>query len=374
MTSSKINLETSEARTSVARIRVAVLFGGPTGEHDVSCASAASIMQYLDRSRFEVTPIRVTREGVWVVGKDDPSFTVVDVPAILAMTAQDSKPSGRAGRLLAGIEAFGQVDVAFPAFHGPYGEDGKVQALLELVGIPYVGNGVAASSVGMDKEWTKTVLSAAGLSVADGIVLNEGEDTIGAADRARLGLPVFVKPAREGSSIGVSRVDEWAQVDQAIATARLSDRKILVEAAVKGREFDIAVLQHPDGRLVCGPPLEIRVQGDGIFDYAAKYQGPSDVLQFPDDLDPQVTALLQEQARLVFRTLGCTGLLRVDFFVRDGGETVQPVVNEVNTFPGFTSKSQYPRIFQAAGLDFTSLLTVLVDTGLATKRPGSTEG
>jgi D-alanine-D-alanine ligase len=355
---------------SSARTQIAVLFGGPSAEHDVSCASAASIVQHLDRARFEVTPIRVTREGTWVVGKDDPSFSVVDVPAIVSMTAEDGSPD-RAGRLMAGIEALGQVDVAFPAFHGRYGEDGMVQSLLELVGVPYVGNGVASSVVGMDKEWTKTLLRDAGLSVADGIVLNDGEDRVADADRDRLGLPVFVKPAREGSSIGVSRLDDWAQLDQALVAARRSDRKVLVEAAVRGRELDIAVLQHPDGRLSCGPPLEIRVEGGGMFDFEAKYHGPDGTLRFPDDLNPQVTALLQKQACQVFEILGCTGLLRVDFFLDEDGDSVRPIINEVNTFPGFSARSQFPRIFHAAGLEFTDLLTVLVDTALATTRTGS---
>jgi D-alanine-D-alanine ligase len=353
---------------TTARTRIAVLFGGPSAEHDVSCASAASIVQHLDRSRFEVTPIRVTREGAWVVGKDDPSFAVVDVPAVLSMTAQDGAPARGADRLMPGIEALNQVDVAFPAFHGRYGEDGMVQSLLELVGVPYVGNGVAASVVGMDKEWTKSLLREAGLSVADGVVLTNADDRVSDVDRARLGLPVFVKPAREGSSVGVTRVDDWVQLDQAIATARRSDGKVLVEAAVRGRELDIGVLQHPDGTISCGPPLEIRIEGGGMFDFEAKYHGPDGVLRFPDDLDPQVVAELQEQACRVFQILGCTGLLRVDFFLREDGDALRPVVNEVNTFPGFSARSQFPRILQATGLEFAELLTVMVDTALATTR------
>ena len=363
-------MSTSE---SSARTRIAVLFGGPSAEHDVSCASAASIVQHLDRARFEVTPIRVTEEGAWVVGKDDPSLAVVDVPAVLGMTAQDGVPATGAERLLAGIQALNQVDVAFPAFHGRYGEDGMVQALLELVGVPYVGSGVAASAVGMDKEWTKILLREAGLSVADGVVLRKDEDRVSDVDRARLGLPVFVKPAREGSSIGVTRVDDWADLDQAIAVARRCDRKVLVEEAVRGRELDVAVLEHPDGRISCGPPLEIRIDGGGMFDFEAKYHGPDGVLRFPDDLDPQVVALLQAQACQIFELLGCTGLLRVDFFLRADGDTVRPVVNEVNTFPGFSARSQFPRIIQAAGLEFRDLLTVMVDTALATTRTGTPE-
>ena len=366
---------------STPKQRIAVLFGGPSAEYDVSCSTAANIVQNLDRSQFEVTPIRVTRQAVWVVGKDDPNYPVVDVAALLAMTPDPGERSGpatlatrqtRASALAAGIEALQQVDVVIPALHGPYGEDGTVQALLDLIGVPYVGCGVAASLAGMDKVWTKILLTAAGLSVADGVVLtgedDEPGDLIGEADRARLGLPVFVKPAREGSSIGVSKVEDWALLADAVALARRSDRKVLVEPQIRGREIDIAVLEYPDGRLVCGPPMEIRVE-TGIFDYAAKYQ-TGDSLYFPTDLDPQVTEHLHEVARTVFRTLGCAGLLRVDFFLcqDDAGGPAQLIVNEVNTFPGCTPKSQYPRIWQQAGLEFAEVLTVLVDTATAARR------
>lgn len=336
-----------------ARIRIAVLFGGPSSEHDVSCGSAASIVQFLDRDRFEVTPIRVTRDGMWAVGKDDPAVAVVDVPALLEMTPLTRPDS--VWSLAVALEALSQVDVVLPAFHGRFGADGTVQALLELIGVPYVGNGIASSAVAMDKAWTKVLLSAAGLVVADGVLLEGLADDLPEAVRDVLGLPVFVKPAREGSSIGVSRVDQWSELDAALAIARECDSRVLVEAAVSGREVDIAVLQRPNGEVVCGPPLEIRLEA----------------LQIPADLDPEVTAALQEQAIQAFRALGCTGLLRVDFFLRPNGDRLQPIVNEVNTFPGFTSVSQYPQIWKAAGLDFTDLLSAMVDTALATVRPGA---
>ena len=358
--------------------RIAVLFGGPTLEHDVSCISAASIVQHLDRERFEVTPVLVTREGVWVVGKDDPSFSTVDVPALLQMTgspevASDGAQSGtaRVADSIAGaIETIARLDIVLPAFHGPYGEGGKVQALLDLIGVPYIGSGMAASAAGMDKHWTKTILIAAGLTVAEGVLLNPGETDLSEADRARLGLPVFVKPVREGSSIGVSRVDDWTQLDDALALAHRSDAKVLIEGAVVGRELDVAVLEQPDGKLVCGPPLEIMVEAAGrFFDYDAKYRPGSAELRVPADLDPETTARLQDHAIRAFRALGCAGLLRVDFFLRAEGDRLQPVVNEVNTFPGFTAMSQYPRIWKAAGLSFTELLSGLVDTALGSPQP-----
>ena len=192
---------------------------------------------------------------------------------------------------------------------------------------------------------------------------------MGEADRARLGLPVFVKPAREGSSIGVTRVRDWAELPAALEAAFAHDSKVLVEAAVIGREVDVAVLEHPDGRVVCGPPLEIVLHDDGVFDYEAKYASEPD-FRIPAELDEETTARLHEQAVLAFRVLGCAGLLRADFFLRavDGGW--QPVVNEVNTFPGFTAFSQYPRIWAAAGLDYPALLTHLITVALAAPRSG----
>ncbi|MBV1853073.1 D-alanine--D-alanine ligase family protein [Catellatospora tritici] len=325
----------------MSTIRLAVIYGGRSGEHDVSCKSAAAILAHLDRVAYDVTELRIDRDGWWHV-------------------------DGVRGGLGDAMRALRGVDVAFPALHGPYGEDGTIQSLLELVGVPYVGNGVFASAAGMDKEFTKKLLAADGLRVAEGLVLRPGVDDVDPIDRVALGLPVFVKPARAGSSLGVTRVDTWEQLPEALATARRSDTKVLVERACPGREIDVAVLQHPDGTVQAGPPLEIRVaDGHGFFDYDAKYTAGQVVFDIPARLDPAVTALLQRRALQVFAALECRGLLRVDFFVPDaatdplGGE---PIVNEVNTFPGFTAASQYPRMWQAAGLPLTKLLDVMIAT------------
>jgi D-alanine-D-alanine ligase len=371
-------------------IRVAVLFGGPSGEHEVSCSSAVSIVQNLDRRRFEVLPVRVSREGLWGTADKDPGPDV-DVAALIEATPLPglhgaagaaearSDRSGSVGprgeSLGTALAALAQVDVAFPAFHGRFGEDGTVQSFLELLDVPYVGNGIAASAVSMDKQWTKTMLVAAGLEVADGVVVDATSrpgDELSPDERARLGLPVFVKPAREGSSIGVGRVDDWADLPAALAQARRHDAKVLVEAAVIGREVDVAVLEHPDGRLECGPPLEIRVDGAGFFDFESKYGGDAD-FRIPADLPAETTARLHQQAMRAFEVLGCSGLLRVDFFLRTGSTgALEPVVNEVNTFPGFTALSQYPRIWQAAGLSYPDLLGVLIDTALSPAGAGAT--
>lgn len=333
---------------SQALIKVAVVYGGPSEEHEVSRASAAAVLEHLDRSRFEVLPVYVTRTGSWVV----------------ADATGDAVTAGL-GRAMKALRSCG---VALPVMHGRYGEDGNLQAFLEFIGMPYVGSGVLASAAGMDKIRTKQLLAAAGLTVADGVVVTGDAGGVSPADRDRLGLPVFVKPARSGSSIGVTRVDDWAALDEALALARKSDHRVLVEAAVTGREIDVAVLQHPDGRVVASPPLEIRLPaGRTFFDYAAKYSDHATVFEVPADLDPAVTRRLQEQAVTVFHELGCRGLLRVDFFVRPDGSVV---VSEVNTAPGLTAKSQVPRMWASVGIGYPDLLTILIETARSIGRRG----
>ncbi|MEV1330464.1 D-alanine--D-alanine ligase family protein [Micromonospora costi] len=319
------------------RTRLAVLYGGQSGEHEVSRHSAASILAALDRDRYEVTEVLIGRDGGWRV-------------------------DGRPEPLASALRVLAAQEVVFPALHGPYGEDGTVASLLEWLGVPYVGNGVLASAAGMDKAVTKKLLAAEGLRVSTGVVLRPG-DGLSPADRRRLGLPVFVKPARAGSSLGVARVDDWSGLPAALDRAREHDPKVLVEQAAHGREIDVAVLQHPDGRVEAGPPLEISVTGAGFFDYDAKYDGGA-VFHIPAPLDAATTALLQDRAVRAFHALDCRGLLRVDLFLPATGWT-EPIVNEVNTFPGFTSASQYPRIWQKADIAFPDLLDILVAGALA---------
>ncbi|MFI5494458.1 D-alanine--D-alanine ligase family protein [Actinoplanes sp. NPDC051859] len=344
------------------KTRVAVLFGGRSTEHDVSCKSAASVVQSLDRDRYEVVPIRITVDGEWIVGTDQAAGTVDDA-ALRAMTPEPPGPRPAVVEsLFRALEALRDVDVVMPILHGPYGEDGTVQSVLELAGIPYVGSGVLASAASMDKEFTKKILAAEGIQVAAGVVLRSEQDVVTRAEQSRLGLPAFVKPSRGGSSIGVSRVDDWAELPAALEAAQLCDTKVLVEAGVPGREIDVGVLELPDGRLVASPPLEIRMVGEGFFDFDAKYREGRTEFVVPADLDPDTTEWLGAEAIRVFRTLGCAGLLRVDFFV-------DPVhgltVNEVNTMPGFTAASQFPRMWQAAGTTYPELLDLMIATALA---------
>jgi D-alanine-D-alanine ligase len=305
-------------------------------------------------------PVRITTDGVWVFGKDAPAD--IELAGLLELTRAETDGSTALGSLAEAIGALREVDVVFPALHGPYGEDGTIQSVLEMTGLPYVGSGVFASAAGMDKEYTKKLLVSEGLPVADGVVLRRPDDTVSRAERARLGLPVFVKPSRAGSSLGVSKVDAWDELDAALVKARESDSKVLVEEAVPGREVDLGVLEHPDGRLEVGPPLEIRVpSAHAFFDYEAKYSDPATIFDIPARLEPQIVERLQECSVRAFRALDCRGLLRVDFFLRYGTE---PVINEVNTFPGFTAVSQYPQMFRVGGLDYPALLDVLIGTAL----------
>lgn len=354
---------------SERKIRIAVLFGGRSGEHDVSCGSAASILAALDRERYEILPVRIGRDGVWASAPAPPDLrTVEDVLRWQRDGFPDTGDQTPVASVLATAHRLTWCDVVFPALHGPFGEDGTLQAMLEGLEIPYVGSGVAACALSMDKEYTKKLAAAAGVAVADGVVLRAGGHDIAPEVRERLGLPVFVKPAREGSSIGVSRVDDWAGLPEALALARESDDKVLVEAAVPGREIDIGVLERRNGDLEVSPPMEIRpTTGHTFFDYQAKYADPATVFDVPAALDPATADTIGRDALRVFRELGCSGLLRVDFFLRPDGTTV---LNEVNTFPGFTGVSQYPRMWRAAGLAYPDLLDVLVDTALGRARRG----
>ena len=357
---------------TVERVRVAVVFGGRSSEHSVSCVSAGSVLAHLDPERFEIVPVGITTDGAWVLGTDDPRRLAIDgrtLPTVDATGTALALPGDptRGGLVVldpdrAG-EVFAAVDVVFPVLHGPYGEDGTIQGLLEMAGVPYVGAGVLASAAGMDKEFTKKLLVADGLPVGDVVVLRPGAADLTVEQRDRLGLPVFVKPARAGSSIGITRVTDWADLDAAIAAARAHDPKVLVEAAIVGREIEVAVLEFPDGSVRASVPAEIRITGDAEwYDFDSKYL--DDVCEFniPAKLDDAVADRLRELAVAAFRALDGQGLARVDFFVGPAGEIT---VNEVNTMPGFTPISMFPRAWAVTGLDYPTLLTTLVETALA---------
>jgi D-alanine-D-alanine ligase len=358
------------------RVRVAVVFGGRSNEHAISCVSAGSILRNLDPERFEVVAVGITPEGSWVLTDGDPDSLAIanrQLPGVssesgteLALTADPR----RAGQLVSlapgGAEVLASVDVVFPVLHGPYGEDGTIQGLLELAGVPYVGAGVLASAAGMDKEFTKKLLVAEGLPIGDYAVLRPSETTLDAEQLDRLGLPAFVKPARGGSSIGVSRVANRQELPEAIAHARQHDPKVIVESAIIGRELECGVLEFPDGTVQASTVGEIRVAGvrgreDSFYDFATKYLDDAAELDVPAKIDDDVSDAVRELAIRAFKAIDGRGLARVDFFLTEDG----PLINEVNTMPGFTTISMYPRMWAASGVDYQTLLATMVDTALS---------
>jgi len=358
------------------KIRVAVVYGGRSDEHAISCVSAGSILRHLNPQRFDAVPIGITQAGTWVLTDADPDRLAIEagrLPQVNASSgaelalAADPQRHGELislGRSLG--EALASVDVVFPVLHGPYGEDGTIQGLLELAGVPYVGAGVFASAAGMDKEFTKKLLAAEGLPIGDHAVLRPRQSSLAEHDKQRLGLPVFVKPARAGSSIGVSRVSTWEELPAAIADARRHDPKVLVEKAIRGRELECGVLELPDGSVEASTVGEIRVEGvrgreDGFYDFATKYLDDGAELDVPAKIDDDVATRVRELAIRAFRAIDCQGLARVDFFLTENG----PLINEINTMPGFTTISMYPRMWAASGVDYPTLLAAMVDTALA---------
>ncbi len=357
-----------------------MVYGGRSNEHAISCVSAGSILHNLDPQRFEVVPIGITPEGSWVLTEAGPETLAIaggqlpqvsDGSGTALALAQDPRQRGQllsqglAGGAGAG-EVLASVDVVFPVLHGAYGEDGTIQGLLELAGVPYVGAGVLASAAGMDKEFTKKLLVAAGLPVGAHAVLRPSQPTLGPEHRQRLGLPLFVKPARGGSSIGVGRVSAWEQLSVAIAEARRHDPKVIVEAAIAGRELECGVLELPDGTVQASTVGEIRVAGvrgreDSFYDFATKYLDDAAELDVPAKVDDDVSDTVRELAIAAFRAIDGQGLARVDFFLTEDG----PLINEVNTMPGFTTISMYPRMWAASGIDYPTLLATMIDTALA---------
>jgi D-alanine-D-alanine ligase len=358
------------------RVRVAVVFGGRSNEHAISCVSAGSVLRNLDPERFEVVAVGITPEGSWVLTDGDPDSLAIanrQLPGVssesgteLALTA-DPRLAGQLVSLApGGAEVLVSVDVVFPVLHGPYGEDGTIQGLLELAGVPYVGAGVLASAAGMDKEFTKKLLMAEGLPIGDYAVLRPSETTLDAKQLDRLGVPAYVKPARGGSSIGVSRVNNRQELPAAIAHARQHDPKVIVESAIIGRELECGVLEFPDGTVQASTVGEIRVAGirgreDSFYDFATKYLDDAAELDVPAKIDDDVSDAVRELAIRAFKAIDGRGLARVDFFLTEDG----PLINEVNTMPGFTTISMYPRMWAASGVDYQTLLATMVDTALS---------
>ncbi len=357
-------------------IRVAVVFGGRNSEHAVSLMGAGSVLDAIDRSKYEVVPIGIAQDGRWVLAAENQSYAIEGgiLPSVDESGAALSLPSGSPA--LVAFESgeiprsLGQVDVVFPVLHGPFGEDGTIQGLLEMAGVRYVGSGVLASAVGMDKAYMKLLLTAAGLPVGPFVVVRDRDWRV---DRAKvlkeveeLGWPVFVKPARAGSSQGISKACDLDSLESAIDFAREHDPKVLVEAAIVGREVECAVLESlGDAPPEASVPGEVLVRGEHeFFDFEAKYYPDQMALDVPADIPAESVEALRAMAVRAFEALGCEGLARVDFFYTPSGELI---LNEINTMPGFTSLSVAPQLWAATGLSYAELVDRLIQ--LALSRP-----
>jgi D-alanine-D-alanine ligase len=359
------------------RIRIALVYGGRSSEHPISVVSAGSILAAMDPDRYDVVTIGITRDGSWVHTAVDPAQLQISgrhLPEVLAPKSEQApqradEPPSRVGTSV--VPVFGSpsavrlldgVDVVFPVLHGAYGEDGTVQGLFEMAGIPYVGSGVLASAAGMDKVFTKTLLQAAGLQVGSYRVVRRGE-VLAPADIEHLGLPVFVKPARAGSSVGITKLRSYDQLADALALAFEHDHKVIIEAAVVGREIECGVLEDADGTVSASLPAEIRLHPDfDWYSFDAKYLDDACDFDIPAHLGAPQIAAIQRAACTAFRTLECSGLARVDFFLTPAGELV---VNEINTMPGFTPISMYPRMWAESGVPYPELIDRLVATALS---------
>jgi D-alanine-D-alanine ligase len=361
--------------------RVAVVFGGRSSEHGISVVTAGAVLAAIDRTKYDVLPIGITADGRWALAADEPQrMAITDrrVPCVeaLAESAEGSVllPVGPGSREAVYAEpgavpkALGEVDVVFPMLHGPYGEDGTLQGMLDLAGIPYVGAGVLASAVGMDKEYMKRIFVSYGLSVGPYTVIRPREwERDPAAARARVvdfaaehSWPLFVKPARAGSSIGISKVDGIRGLDEAIEEARRHDPKVIVESLLRGREIECGVLEFEDGPRASAPAEIPPAGGYDFYDFEAKYIDSAEGI-VPAPLTAEQTAEVQRLAVRAFDAVSCEGLVRADFFLLEHGEFV---INEINTMPGFTPISMYPRMWQESGIGYTELVDRLIQAAL----------
>ncbi|MBM6700371.1 D-alanine--D-alanine ligase [Bifidobacterium pullorum subsp. saeculare] len=385
----------------MAKKRIVVLYGGRADEHPISCVSVAGVLKAMDTERFEPIPVGITKAGQWIVGGEDPrswdltgeSLPEVTVtpgarPVILDMARgadgflvgdhADLEPGATPSAASGSLDSLGHIDAVLPVLHGPYGEDGTVQGLLEMMGVPYVGCGVFASAACMDKHFTKILLTAAGIPVAPGITLDardydasgefaaDGPSILAQVEAAGLKYPLFVKPSRAGSSFGVTKVEhegDAAELAAAVFEASHHDWRVLVEQGIDAREVECAVLAaRPGDKPMVSLPGEIvldRPDDDQFYDFDSKYTDASaSHVEVPAHLPADVLEHVREVAARAFVAVDGTGLSRVDSFVTADGEVM---VNEINTMPGFTPISMYPKAWQASGIGYTELITRLID-------------
>jgi D-alanine-D-alanine ligase len=335
-------------------IKVGIVCGGISSEHEISCISAGGVLSAIDRSKYQPKTIGISKSGKWVLPPADYNLAIID--GVLP-TISENLPVTDISKL--------DVDVLFPVLHGTYGEDGGFQKDAERAGIKYVGSGVMASANGMDKALSKIIFKSSGLETAPGIVATNEvwqaspEKIIEAA--APLGFPLFVKPANSGSSRGTSKVKRASELSRAIELAFGYDKKVLIESAITGREIECAVLER-GGKVLASPVGEIIILGGHEFyDFEAKYLDGSTQLAIPARIEKDIEAKIQESAITAFKALQCSGLARVDFFLNGN----QIIINEINTMPGFTSTSMFPRMWDAGGINYKELISTLIDGALA---------
>jgi len=355
----------------MSKIRVGLIYGGRSGEHEVSVLSANSVMFAINQDKYEVFPIGITKEGRWIPGQSPcPLVESQDLQVRLLNNGKENEAeqhqlatlSNKQGNLLAGLRD--RVDVIFPVMHGPFGEDGTIQGLLELAGIPYVGGGVLASAVGMDKVIMKMVFQQKGLPVGDYLAylrkeLDSNSEVIYNEIERKLGYPCFVKPANLGSSVGISKAHDREELNRALHFAAEYDRRIIVEKMLYGREIECAVLGNDEP--IASAPGEILPCAE-FYDYEAKYVLNDSKLEIPAALSEEITAKIQDYAVQAFKAIDCAGLGRVDFFVNE--KTGAIFVNEINTIPGFTRISMYPKLWEASGVSYTELINRLLELAL----------
>lgn len=346
------------------RLRIAVLFGGRSAEHEVSVLSATNVMRALEPARYDAVPIFVTREGQWLLSSfEGGALSKPEVGTEVCLV-----PGGR-GRILA-TPAGGQphelakIDIVFPVLHGLHGEDGSVQGLAEVARVPFAGCGILGSATALDKEIAKRLLKEAGLPTARSVTLLPGVAPAFADLQRELGLPLFIKPARQGSSVGVSKVATERDYEAALAEGLKHDSKLLAEEFINGREIECSVLEDANGGLFVSRPGEIvPAESHGFYSYDAKYIDENGAaLKVPAELPPEIEGKIREIAAKAFRAVGCDGMARVDFFVT---ADMRYVVNELNTIPGFTDISMYAKAMAASGVSYAEVIDRLVAHGMA---------
>ena len=336
---------------------VAIICGGRSSEHEISCLSAGGVLAGLDRSLYDPVLIGITKVGNWVLLPNDYRLSIINA----ALPTVDEK----ATPLVADVHGFSvngkslTIDVVFPALHGPFGEDGTIQGFFEIADIAYVGSGVMASAAAMDKSFSKTIFAAAGMKTASGIVVTSDDWKTKISD---ISYPVFVKPARGGSSRGTHKVKSSAGLEAAIKDAFTFDRKVMIESAVAGREIECAVLES-NGSVQASVAGEIIIDSRfEFYDFEAKYLDNATTVKVPADIPAAASEQIRTSAVAAFKALGCSGLARVDFFYTDKGEVI---INEINTMPGFTGTSMYPKLMAASGVAYSPLITALITTALS---------